>query len=64
MVTMMQHPQHGRHPAMGHEVEPLKAQGWIVMPPKIKEQPKKVEVEQPAAPEEPRQKRKYTHKAT
>jgi hypothetical protein len=49
---------------MGHEVEPLKAQGWIVMPPKIKEQPKKVEVEQPAAPEEPRQKRKYTHKAT
>lgn len=70
MVTMMEHPQHGRHPATGHEVEALKAQGWTVMPPKQKE-PLVVgdrHVELVSAPieatfEEPRQKRKYTRRA-
>ena len=37
MTTMMEHPKHGRHPAVGHEVENMKAHGWTIMPPKVKE---------------------------
>lgn len=37
MATMMQHPKHGKHPATGHEVEYMKAQGWTICPPKVKE---------------------------
>lgn len=35
MPTMMQHPKHGRHPATGHEIENMKANGWTVCPPKV-----------------------------
>jgi hypothetical protein len=59
MVTMMEHPKHGRHPAMGHEIEALKASGWTVMPPKEKQAPVQ---ESSSTEEEPRQKRKYTRK--
>lgn len=56
MVTMMEHPKHGRHPAVGSEVEALKAQGWTVMPPKQKQE------QVVAVQEEPRQKRPYNRK--
>lgn len=36
MTTMMQHPKHGKHPAVGHEIEYMKANGWTVCPPKAK----------------------------
>ena len=49
MTTMMQHPQHGKHPATGHEVEHMKTLGWAVCPPKVKEVPQEAEVA--AAPE-------------
>lgn len=59
MVTMMEHPQHGRHPATGAEIEALKANGWQVMPQKSKvvaeNAKEKQEVEQ-------RQKRQYTRR--
>lgn len=61
MVTMMEHPQHGRHPATGSEVEALKANGWAVMAPKQRQEEKAVEVQQES--EQPRQKRKYTKRA-
>lgn len=61
MITMMEHPKHGRHPATGHEVEPLKAQGWTVCPPK-NVPPEQVEdaALENAAP--PRQKRSYNRR--
>ena len=59
MVTMREHPKHGRHPATGNEVEVLKASGWTVMPPKNKRQEVVVEVVVQQEPEQ-RQKRKYT----
>lgn len=65
MITMMEHPLHGRHPATGLEVEPMKAQGWTVMPPKGSAPQPVPEVEQSKAEavlEPPRQKRKYTRK--
>jgi hypothetical protein len=34
MVTWMIHPKHGAHPAVGGELEGLKANGWTVRPPK------------------------------
>lgn len=61
MVTMMEHPQHGRHPATGAEIEALKANGWQVMPPKVKvvaEPAKEVKTEA-----EPRQKRQYNRRS-
>lgn len=62
MVTMMEHPKHGRHPATGAEIEALKANGWQVMPPKSKvlAEAAKEEVQDE---EEPRQKRAYTRRA-
>jgi len=30
MVTWMEHEKHGRHPAIGQEVESLKNQGWTI----------------------------------
>lgn len=30
MVTWMEHEKHGRHPAIGQEVEALKNQGWTI----------------------------------
>lgn len=30
MVTWMAHEKHGRHPALGGEVEELKKQGWTI----------------------------------
>ena len=36
MVTWMQHPQHGKHPAAGEEIERLKKAGWTLCPPKVK----------------------------
>lgn len=35
MVIWMIHPKHGQHPAMGHEVEAMKANGWVLRPPKV-----------------------------
>jgi hypothetical protein len=35
----MQHPKHGKHPALGHEIEGMKANGWTVCPPKVKTAP-------------------------
>lgn len=49
MITMMEHPKHGRHPATGHEVEHMKANGWTVSPPKVAALPEQVE-EAPTAP--------------
>lgn len=62
MIIWMIHAQHGRHPAQGHEIEALKAQGWEIMPPKQRQEAApEVVVQQ--EPEEPRQKRKYTRRA-
>jgi hypothetical protein len=36
MVTWMEHPKHGKHPAAGHEIESLKANGWTICAPKVK----------------------------
>lgn len=72
MVTMMEHPQHGRHPATGAEVEALKANGWAVMAPRSKEEKKEdghldllkkpIKENLPSTNSE-RQKRKYTKRA-
>lgn len=34
MVTWMQHPEHGKHPASGSEIEALELTGWVICPPK------------------------------
>lgn len=34
MVTWMQHPQHGKHPAQGHEIETMQSNGWQIVLPK------------------------------
>lgn len=34
MVTWMEHPKHGRHPAVGGEIDGLKANGWTICAPK------------------------------
>lgn len=39
MTIMMEHPKHGRHPAMGSEVAHLKTLGWTVRPTKVKTAP-------------------------
>lgn len=39
MTTMMEHPKHGRHPAIGSEIEAMKANGWTVRAPKVAEEP-------------------------
>ena len=36
MVTWMIHPKHGAHPAVGGEIEGMKANGWTVRAPKVK----------------------------
>lgn len=59
MVTMMEHPQHGRHPATGAEIEYLKANGWQVMPQKSKVLAENAKEKQEV---EPRQKRQYTRR--
>lgn len=48
MATLMEHPRHGRHYASGHEIESMKANGWlIVIPPVVLDQV------QPVKPVEP-----------
>jgi hypothetical protein len=60
MITMMEHPKHGRHPATGHEIAHLKALGWTECAPKAKPvDATPVAQEVPAAP---RQKRQYNRK--
>ena len=39
MVTMMEHAQHGRHPATGAEIAALKSLGWTECAPKNKAAP-------------------------
>lgn len=34
MTTTMEHPKHGRHPAIGSEIEHMRANGWTVCAPK------------------------------
>ena len=73
MVTWMIHPKHGAHPAVGGEIEGLKANGWTVRPPKNApvvsvddshiENLKAALTEDFPAFESPRQKRKYNRKA-
>jgi len=62
MVTMMEHPLHGRHPATGTEIEYLKSQGWTVRAPKAA--PTVLREPEPVtqAAEAPRQKRAYNRK--
>jgi hypothetical protein len=64
MITMMEHPKHGRHPAQGHEIEPMKAHGWTVRAPKVAVPPDPASEPEvvPASPEQPRQKRAYNRK--
>jgi hypothetical protein len=51
MVTWMEHPQHGKHPAIAHEVEAMQANGWTKCAPKVKEAPEPAqEVAEEAAP--------------
>ena len=39
MTTMMEHPKHGRHPAVGSEIESMKENGWTVRAPKVSDAP-------------------------
>lgn len=34
MITWMQHPDHGKHPAQQSEIEALELSGWTICPPK------------------------------
>lgn len=60
MITMMEHPKHGRHPATGSEIEALKAAGWTVRAPKALP-PQEVVVSEGVS-SEPRQKRPYNRR--
>jgi len=57
MVTWFEHPQHGRHPATGEEIDALKSAGWKPCPsygsiaPVIEEAP--VIVAPTVSPQEP-----------
>ena len=51
MTTMMEHPKHGRHPAIGTEIEAMKANGWTVCAPKGTVEPEQVaDASEPTAP--------------
>jgi hypothetical protein len=60
MITMMEHPKHGRHPATGSEIEALKAAGWTVRAQKVP--PTQDVVVSDGVPAEPRQKRPYNRR--
>lgn len=60
MITMMEHPKHGRHPATGHEIAHLKTLGWTECAPKVK--PADVAPDEAEAPAVPRQKRAYNRR--
>ena len=62
MITMMEHPLHGRHPATGHEIEYLKSQGWTVRAPKVAPAEPVPEVVSAPPADVPRQKRAYNRK--
>lgn len=48
MATLMEHPLHGWHYASGHEIESMKANGWlIVIPPVVLDQVQPVEPVEP-----------------
>lgn len=37
MITWMQHPEHGKHPAQQYEIEALELSGWTLCPPKTQQ---------------------------